>query len=301
MSQEISADFPFESKYLDVKGSRIHYIEEGKGDPILFLHGNPTSSYLWRNIIPYLSNQARCIALDLIGMGKSAKPDLKYGFFDTYEYLEAFIEGLGLKNITLVLHDWGSALGFHYANLHRENIKGFAFMESVIKTFNWEDIPPDVRISFRLMRTPGIGWLFVNGANLFIKKMLPDMIKRKLSQQELQEYARPYPTVKSRIPLRRWPEDVPISGKPENTSQAINAYNTWLQETTLPKLFFYVSPGVANKKETVAWAKENLPNLKALYLGEGLHFIQEDFPHEIGKQIASWYQEVQAKNYVKSS
>lgn len=126
MKKEISAEFPFESRYLVVKGSKIHYIEEGEGDPILFLHGNPTSSYLWRNVIPYLASQGRCIAPDLIGMGKSDKPDIDYGFHDTYDYLNAFIEKLGLKNITLVLHDWDSGLGFHYANLNRDNIKAMA-------------------------------------------------------------------------------------------------------------------------------------------------------------------------------
>ncbi len=291
MNTVISADFPFASKFLEVNGSRMHYIDEGQGDPILFLHGNPTSSYLWRNIIPYLTNHGRCIAPDLIGMGKSDQPDIAYGFASTYEYIESFIEQLGLRNITLVVHDWGSALGFHYANLHRENIKGIAFMESVLRTFEWRDVPLDIRIPFRIMRTPGLGWLFVNVANLFIKKMLPDMTKRKLSSQEMAVYAAPYPTIKSRTPLRRWPEDVPLGGKPKEVVQAVRAYSQWLQESELPKLFFYVTPGAANKVDVVNWVQSTFQNTQTIHLGEGLHFIQEDHPHGIGEGLRDWYQQ----------
>lgn len=292
MKPPISAEFPFESKFLDVKGSKIHYIEEGEGYPILFIHGNPTSSYLWRNIIPYLSTKGRCIAPDLIGMGKSDKPNIKYGFTDSYNYLNAFIEKMGLKNVTLVLHDWGSGLGFHYANQHRDNIKGIIFMESVVGGLKWESIEPSVRASFKLMRTPGLGWLLVNAGNLFIKKMLPNLIKRKLTQQEQTAYASPYKTIGSRTPLRRWPEDVPIGDTTSEVGKAIEAYRTWLQETNIPKLYFYVTPGVANKAETVEWIKGNFPNLESIFLGEGLHFIQEDYPHEIGKASADWYDRI---------
>ena len=157
-SKSISPDFPFESKYLDVHGSKMHYIDEGEGDPILFLHGNPTSNYLWRNIIPYLTPHARVIAPDLIGMGKSDKPDISYNFFDHTKYLEGFIEKLELTNVTLVLHDWGSGLGFHYGMRHENNLKGIAFMESMIKPLKWEDLSPSNKVGFRLFRAPGIGW-----------------------------------------------------------------------------------------------------------------------------------------------
>lgn len=288
----ISSEFPFESRYLEVKGSKMHYIDEGEGDPILFLHGNPTSSYLWRNILPYLTGQGRCIAPDLIGMGKSDKPDLNYGFFDTYEYLEAFIEKLSLKNVTLVLHDWGSGMGFHYAHKNPENVKGIVFMESVLRSFEWSVIPSEIRVSFRLMRTPGIGWLFVDAANLFIKKMLPDMIVRELKKEEKDYYAAPYKSLKSRNPLRRWPEDVPISGSPKNVAEAVDGYSRWLQETEIPKLYFYATPGAANLKDTVDWVKTNFKNLETTHVGDGLHFIQEDHPHEIGQGISKWYNEL---------
>ena len=140
-TQEISAAFPFQSKFVEVHGSKMHYVEEGAGDPVLFLHGNPTSSYLWRNVIPHVSPLARCIALDLIGMGKSDKPDLEYRFVEHSRYVDGFIEALGLRNITFVIHDWGSALGFHYARRHEENVKGLAFMEAIVRTLTWDEWP----------------------------------------------------------------------------------------------------------------------------------------------------------------
>ena len=150
MKKQISSKFPFESKFINIKGSKMHYIDVGYGDPVLFLHGNPTSSYLWRNIIPYLQTKGRCIAPDLIGMGKSGKPDIDYMFDDHYEYLLKFIEKLKLKNITLVLHDWGSGLGFHYANTHRRNIKGITFMEAMVKPMVWSDMPSKLKMAFYL-------------------------------------------------------------------------------------------------------------------------------------------------------
>lgn len=290
MKKEISSEFPFESKYLEVKGSSIHYIEEGEGDPILFLHGNPTSNYLWRNIIPYLTTHGRCIAPDLIGMGKSTKPDIDYGFRDTYEYLDAFIKQLDLKNVTLVLHDWGSGMGFHYANLNRDNIKAITFMEAMYDAPTTFDMPPSVKMALKMMRTPGLGWLMVQVANVFITKMLPDMILRKLTKEEMDFYAAPYPTVNSRKPLLRWPLAVPFDGgKPKDVAKAVSSWNKWLMETEIPKLCFYVSPGVAIKEKDIKIIKEGMENLKMVDLGEGLHFIQEDYPHEIGAGIAEWY------------
>ncbi len=298
-TKEISAEFPFKSKYLEVKarpdrqGSKIHYIEEGEGDPILFLHGNPTSSYLWRNIIPYMTSQGRCIAPDLIGMGKSDKPDIDYGFHDTYDYLNAFIEKLGLKNVTLVLHDWGSGMGFHYANLHRNNVKAIAFMEAMYDAPTLFDMPASIRMAIKMVRMPVLGPLMVQNANIFVKKMLPDMILRKLTKEEMDYYAAPYPTSKSRKPLLEWPKAVPFGGgKPKAVAEAVSSWNKWLQETDIPKLCFYVSPGVAIKEKDIKIIKESMKNIKMIDLGEGLHFIQEDHPHEIGAGISEWYQSI---------
>ncbi|MCT4622432.1 MAG: haloalkane dehalogenase [Schleiferiaceae bacterium] len=290
-SKSIASEFPYDPNYIEVLGSKIHYIEEGKGDPILFLHGNPTSSYLWRNIIPYLSKHGRCIAPDLIGMGKSDKPDINYGFKDSYEYLESFIEKMGLKSITLVLHDWGSGLGFHYANTHRNNIKAIAFMEAMYDAPTMYDMPFSVRTAIKMVRNPLFGRIMVQHANIFIKKMLPDMIVRKLSEVEIQFYGSPYKTAKSRKPLLAWPQDVPFAdGNSTAATLAVKNWAPWLAKVDVPKLCFYVSPGVAIKDKDIKKIRETFVNTEMVDLGHGLHFIQEDYPHEIGKGLLDWYQ-----------
>jgi haloalkane dehalogenase len=288
-TKAISANFPFESKYVEIDGSQIHYIDEGAGDPILFLHGNPTSSYLWRNIIPYLVPHGRCIALDLIGMGKSDKPDIDYRFFDHYKYVEGFIEKLELSNLTLVVHDWGSALGFQYAMRHENNMKGIAFMEAILKPVKWEDFPNDFRMGFKLFRTPGIGWLMISVMNMFVTQILPQAIVRKLSEEEKTYYAAPYQTVQSRKPVRQWPCEIPIEGKPADVHEVISNYNQKLQESEVPKLLFFATPGGIIDSKTVDWCKQNLKNLQVVDIGQGIHFLQEDNPHVIGEELAKWY------------
>lgn len=290
MSEEnISAAFPFGSKFVEINGNKIHYIDEGQGDPILFLHGNPTSNYLWRNVIPHLSSKGRCIAPDLIGMGKSDKPKIKYTFEDHYDYIEKFIEKLGLKNVTLVIHDWGSGLGFHYANTHRDNIKGIAFMEAMLKPMTWSDMPKGMELPFRMLRTPFVGWLMVSVGNMFIKKMLPDMIVRKLTKEEFDYYKKPYPSIASRKPVRVWPMEIPIDKKPKRVYDKLFAYGQWLKESEVPKLCLHVQPGAIIREGYVQYIKDNIPNTKIVDLGQGLHFIQEDHPHRIGQEIANWY------------
>jgi len=292
METEISPKFPFKSNYIEINGSKMHYIDVGKGDPILFLHGNPTSSYLWRNIIPHLQTKGRCIAPDLIGMGKSGKPDIAYTFEDHYDYLEKFIEKLNLKNITLVLHDWGSGLGFHYANLHRKNIKGIAFMEALVKPMSWNEMPKEMVTPFKMLRTPFIGWLMISVGNMFIKKMIPDMIVRKLSKEEFEAYKKPYPTIRSRKPIRVWPLEIPINGKPKRVHDKLAAYGKWLTESDIPKLCLYAHPGAIIREENLKYIKRNLPNLETVDIGKGKHYIQEDNPHLIGQEIAKWYSKI---------
>ncbi len=286
--EKISAKFPFESHFIEVKGSKMHYIDEGEGDPILFLHGNPTSSYLWRNIIPHLTSIGRCIAPDLIGMGKSDKPDLDYFFTDHSEYLEAVIEGLNLKNITLVIHDWGSGLGFHYASRHQDNVRALVFMEAIVKTMRWADMPKEFSSGFKLLRTPLVGWMMISVMNGFVEKLLPQAIVRKLTNEEMDKYREPYPTIKSRKPLRQWPLEIPISGKPERMEKLVTEYSNWLQNTTIPKLLFYARPGAIMTKKVVEWCVNHMQNLVAIDVGKGVHFIQEDNPHLIGEEIAKW-------------
>ena len=289
-TKTISDDFPFESKYLEVYGSKMHYIDEGEGEPILFLHGNPTSNYLWRNIIPYLIPYGRCVAPDLIGMGKSDKPDISYRFFDQSKYLEAFIEKLGLSSVTLVLHDWGSGLGFHYGMRHESNLKGIAFMEAMVKPLSWAELPAVNKIGFRLFRAPFIGWLMSSVMNVFLTQFMPQGIVRTLSKKEQDYYRAPFQTIKSRKPIQLFPKEVPIDGKPEDIYKVISTYSQKLQGSELPKILFYATPGAIIPVADVEWCKRNLKNLEVVDIGEGIHFIQEDNPHLIGKALADWYQ-----------
>lgn len=285
----ISAGFPFESKYIEVHGSRMHYIDEGEGDPILFLHGNPTSSYLWRNIVPYLVPHGRCIAPDLIGMGKSDKPNIAYRFFDHVHYTEGFIRELGLTNVTLVVHDWGSALGFHYAMRHETNIKGLAIMEAIIKPVRWQDFPKEMKLGFKMMRTPVIGWFLICVMNLFIKKILPQSIVRPLTREEMGRYEAPFQTPRDRMPVRRWPCEIPVDGSPADVHAVVADYNHWLQQSDLPKLLFTATPGAIINSDAAEWCRRHLRSLTVCDLGEGIHYLQEDHPHAIGRELAAWY------------
>ncbi len=287
--QEISAAFPFESKFVEVQGSRMHYVEEGAGDPVLFLHGNPTSSYLWRNVIPHLSPLARCIAPDLIGMGKSDKPDIEYRFFDHVQYVDGFIEALGLRNITFVVHDWGSALGFHYARRHEDNVKGLAFMEAIMRPVTWDEWPEQARGMFQAFRTPDVGENMILERNVFVENVLPGSILRKLSDEEMARYREPYPDPQSRRPTWRWPNEIPIDGEPPDVVEAVQAYAEWLGKSDVPKLLLYAQPGAIMREPLVEWCRKNVRNLKAVDIGPGVHFVQEDRPHEIGEAIAQWY------------
>ena len=292
MNTIISPEFPFESNFIEINGSKMHYVDVGEGDTILFLHGQPTSSYLWRNIIPHLQSNARCIAPDLIGMGLSDKPDIAYNYHDHYDYLLKFIEKLELKNITLVIHDWGSGLGFHYAKTHPANIKGIAFMEALIKTMTWDEFPADYKIIFKLIRAPYIGWLMLSVANMFLKKVVPDSIIRTLSKEEFDNYMKPYPSIASRKPVRAWPQQIPIDGKPKEVYEIITAYNKWLKTSDVPKLCLYAHPGAIITKKEVELIRDSFPNTKMVDIGRGKHYIQEDSPDIIGKEIATWFQEL---------
>ncbi len=285
----ISAGFPFESKYQGVLGSNMHYVEEGEGDPFLLPHGNPTSSYLWRNIIPHLSGLGRVVVPDLIGMGRSDKPDIPYRFKDHARYLEGFIEALGLRNITLVIHDWGSGLGFHYATRNQDNIKAIAFMEAVVNTMEWSEIPKRHKLPFKPFRAPGTGWLMISVMNVFVNGFLPQAIVRKLSPEEMKAYRAPFPTVASRKPIRQWPREIPFGGIPADVYEIVRNYRRWLEETELPKLLFHANPGAIITHEVAEGLKAKLKNLEAIDLGEGIHYLQEDHPHAIGEGIAEWY------------
>ena len=293
MKTAIKPDFPFESKYIEINGSRMHYIDEGTGEPVLFLHGQPTSSYLWRNIIPHLKKTNRCIAPDLIGMGKSDKPKLDYNYHDHYDYMEKFINKLELKNITLVIHDWGSGLGFHYANTNRDNIRGIAFMEAIIRPLSWKEFPSNYKLMFKVIRAPFIGWFMLAVMNMFLKKVVPESIVRKLNKEEMDNYLAPFPTIASRKPVRRWPQQIPIDGKPEGVHKIIDAYHHWLTESDVPKLCLYAHPGAILTKKHIEYIKVSFPKTKMVDIGEGIHYVQEDNPHQIGEEIVKWLKEIQ--------
>jgi len=287
--KDISAKFPFESKYIDVHGSKIHYIEQGSGDPILFLHGNPTSNYLWRNIIPYLSDQGRCIAPDLIGMGKSDKPKLKYTYADNSRYVDGFIQAMGIgDNLTLVIHDWGSMLGFYWASQHPDKVRAVAFMEAVLRPLSIKDLPGGLAVAMRMLRAPVTGWLMGGVANMFINKMLPDLTQAKLSKEAHQHYKDALPTIRSRRAVIQFPREVPLDGKPAASLKAVETYIAWLRSTNVPKLLLYGDNGVGIKEAEVEWSRQNLSNLTLFDLGHAKHFVQETHPHKIGQEISRW-------------
>ncbi len=286
MAEEISAEFPFESRFIEVHGSRIHYVEQGSGDPLLFLHGNPTSSYLWRNILPYGAKVGRAIAMDLIGMGRSDKPDIDYRFVDHVPYVEGFIEAMGLRNITFVVHDWGSGLGFHYASRNESNVKGLAFMEAIL--ISRAEGPP-AGSPFANFRTEGVGWELIVDQNVFVEQILPGAVVRGVTEAEMTRYREPYLDPPSRKPLWRWPNELPMGGQPKDVVAIVDAYNAWLQRSELPKLLFYGEPGAIINAEMLEWCKAHLKNLKTVSIGPGRHYLQEDNPHLIGRELEAWY------------
>jgi len=281
----ISADFPFESHYVEVLGSRMHYVDEGAGEPILFIHGNPTSSYLWRNIIPYVSDDHRAIAVDLIGMGKSDKPDIAYTFQDHSRYVNAFIEALGLRDVTLVLHDWGSVLGFHYALEHEENVVGIAFMEAIIPPAFPREAPMGGTLGrFRSQE----GEELVLQQNQFVEGVLPGGVARGLTEAEMEQYRAPYPTPESRLPTLQWPRELPAGGEPARNVAVVERVGEWMRRTEVPMLFLWARPGALNNEAFADAMIERVANVQTSFVGEGRHYIQEDQPEMIGRTLADW-------------
>jgi len=222
-------------------------------------------------------------------MGKSDKPDIEYRFFDHVKYVEGFIEKMGLKDITLVIHDWGSAIGFHYAMHHENNVKGIAFMEAILMPETWGAFPKDVRMGFKLFRTPLVGWLLIVVMNMFVEKILPKATVRNITEEEMNCYRDPFRNIRSRRPIFRWPNEIPVDGKPADVTETVQIYNQKLQQSYLPKLLFCATPGGFIREEKVEWCKQNLKNLKVVNIGQGIHYLQEDNPHLIGSELADWY------------
>ena len=280
----------YESKYIEVLGSRMHYWDAGEGKPVLFLHGNPSSVYLWRNIMPYVEEDHRVIAVDLIGLGQSDKPNIDYRVFDHRRYLEEFINQLKIDEpMVLVIHDWGSFLGFDYAMRHPSKVDAIVFMEALLQPIPGYDFwSPQVAEFFRAIRTPGVGEQMIFEQNLFIEQLLPSGIIRELSSEEFDAYRQPFIVPSSRIPMLQFPREIPVAGEPADVFELQQRYIRLLQKSPIPKLHIYGEPGIINTLEEVMWAKQNLPNITSVSIGDGLHYLQEDNPRGIGLAISQW-------------
>lgn len=290
MIETISAEFPFESKYIDVLDSKLHYIDEGEGDPILFIHGVPTSSYLWRNIVPTLAKQGRCIAVDLIGFGQSGKPDIEYSVHDHIRYITAFIEALSLKNVTLMMHAWGSVVGFSYAAANLNNIKALAFVESHVRPpENMESISLPIQEVASVLAGPDGGYDVIMNSNYYVNKVLQSGVLRRLSDQELAVYNEPFAKAGSCKPIWQFLQEMPLGDEPNDVSRIIQKYSKILQKSDVPKLMFYAVPGFVTTIDTVIWARDHFPNLKLVDLGDALHYPQETNPELIATELSKWY------------
>ncbi|KAK1655262.1 Alpha/Beta hydrolase protein [Colletotrichum phormii] len=289
---DISADLPFEKRILHVLGSDMAYVDTGSspGSATIFLHGNPTSSYLWRNIIPHVYGKNRYIAPDLIGFGDSGKvPGLEYRVADHQKCLDAFLDAvLPTEKTTLVLHDWGSAIGFDWARRHENRVAGLTLMEFMHPSSSWETAPKAMADNFKPFREPKIGRELIIDQNVFIERILPGSFVRPLSEQEMTEYRRPFLDPASREPLWRFPNEIPIGGQPDDVAEMAEKYMAWLFQAELPKLFFWVTPGGTIGEEKAVELMKKLRNTRSVYLGPGVHFVQEDHPRAISREISHW-------------
>ena len=278
-------------KFIEINGKRMTYVEMGSGDPIVFQHGNPTSSYLWRNIMPALAERGRCIAVDLIGMGDSDKldnpgPD-SYRYVEHRDYLYAAWEQLGITdNVTLVIHDWGSALGFDWASQHPDKVRGICYMEGIPCPISWDDWPEDAKQVFQGFRSEA-GEAMVLEKNVFVENVLPGSVLRGLTDEEMAVYRRPFEQPgEDRRPTLTWPRQIPLDGEPADVAEIAARYAAWLKETDVPKLFINAEPGaiLIGKQREFARSLKNQTEVTV----KGSHFIQEDSPQEIAAALADW-------------
>ena len=288
MTETISAADPHPRRRARVLDTELAYVDTGRGQPVVFLHGNPTSSYLWRNVIPHVSDSHRCLAPDLVGMGESGKsPAGSYRFADHQRYLDAWFDTLELtRNVTLVVHDWGSALGFHWARRHPERVRALVYMEAIVRPLTWAEWPEPARKVFQAMRSPA-GEEMVLEKNIFVERILPLSVLRGLTDAEMAVYRKPYVEPgESRRPTLTWPRQIPIDGEPADVVAIVGEYTRWLATSALPKLFVNADPGViltgAQRDFCRTWPHQDEVTVR------GSHFIQEDSPHEIGRALAGF-------------
>lgn len=286
----ISANFSYQKKHQLVLGREMAYVEVGSGDPVVFLHGNPTSSYVWRNILPHVEALGRILAPDLIGMGDSEKlPDsgpTSYTFAQHRHYLDALLDQLGVKeHVTLVVHDWGSALGFDWAYRHQDAVRGIAYMEALVKPRTWSEIPLPFRAYLQEVRSPA-GEQMILEQNFFVERILPGGMLRSLTEEEMTHYRRPFAEAgEGRRPTLTWPRQAPFDGEPADVTEVITAYGEWLSQSPIPKLYIQGNPGSMPQSERAfcrTWPAQSEITVR------GLHFLQEDAPDEIGIALAAW-------------
>jgi haloalkane dehalogenase len=287
----IDATERYPKQFVEVLGRRMAFVEAGTGDPVVFLHGNPTSSYLWRNVMRHVEPLGRCIAPDLVGMGDSDKLDESgpgsYRFVEHRRYLDALLEALGVAGrVTFVVHDWGSALGFDWGNRHRGAVRGLAYMEAVVRPLHWADWPSAARDVFEAFRSPA-GEEMVLQKNIFVERVLPGSVQRNLAETEMDVYRRPYLEAgEGRRPTLTWPREIPIDGDPADVTAIVESYAGWLERSPVPKLFVNAEPGAiltgSQREFCRTW-----PNQREVTVA-GIHFVQEDSPDEIGQAIAEW-------------
>ena len=284
-------DWEASKKTIEVNGRRMAYVEQGSGNPIVFQHGNPTSSYLWRNILPQLATHGRCIALDLIGMGSSDKlPDSgpgSYSLADHQSFFDGALAALGVtQNVTLVLHDWGTALGFDWARRHAAQIRGICHMEGLVMELTWTDWPESARAIFQAFRSP-VGAELILDKNIFVERVLPKSVLRELTAEEMTVYRAPFVQPgEDRRPTLTWPNELPIEGHPADVCAVVAAYGQWLRTSEVPKLFINAEPGMIMTGRAREFAR-SWPNQREVTV-QGLHFIQEDSPREIAAAITDW-------------
>jgi haloalkane dehalogenase len=263
----------------------------------LFLHGNPTSSFIWRNVIPHVAPVARCVAPDLIGFGQSGKPDIEYRFADHVRYLDAFLDAAGIDSAYLVAQDWGTALAFHLAARHPERVRGLAFMEFLRPLDSWEEFHQvdAARETFRKFRTPGEGERLILEANVFVERVLPGSVLRKLSDDEMAVYRAPFPTPQSRRPVWRLPNEIPIEGRPADVAAILERAHAALRASRYPKLLFVGDPGALVSPSFAASFAATLEDCRVVELGAGAHYLQEDHPDAIGRAVCAWIRAIEAR------
>ncbi len=284
----ISADDPFERRFVDTLDSKMAFVDEGEGDAIIFLHGNPTSSYLWRNVIPHLSGLGRCLAPDLIGMGNSGPAEGgSYTYADHSRYLDAWFEAADLgDNIVLVVHDWGGGLALDWAYRNPGRVQGIAYMETLVAPMTWDDLAEPARSMFKALRSPA-GEEMVLEKNMFVEQLLPGAVLRDLTSAEMDAYRAPFAEAGAkRQPTLTWPRMIPFDGEPADVSERIETYGKWMAENDIPKLFINADPGVILNGRLEALCR-SWPNQSEITV-PGAHFIQEDCPHEIGEAVATF-------------